>query len=201
MMACNDIALANHCLKKFKEDQSKIRKPVQKGALMYFVRLQCGHLNEGLKLIQEIKDNPRLTEATERCSQMAKDSYNRLVACLKGGAENKKFEDNIEIIRHKTIFHYDSKMVRKALADRASREEAKRSKITLGDDISLSRFEVSDDIVDSIICRQICKIPRQADLGKEIDEIMVWASDIGKSFLDFSGEFIYRYIQDHAAIM
>lgn len=201
MMACNDIAIANQCLKKFKDDQSKIRKPVQKGALMYFVRLQCGHLNEGLKIIQEIKDNDTLSEGIERCSLNARDSYDKLVACLKGGAENKKFEDNIARIRHKTIFHYDNTMVQNALADRAGREEARRSKITLGDDISLFRFEVADDIVDSIVCRHICKIPRNADLRKEIDDIMVWASDIGRSLLDFGGEFIYRYIQDHAAIM
>ena len=201
MMACNDIALANQCLKKFKEERSKIRKPVQRGALMYFVRLQCGHLNEGLKIIQEIKDNRKLSESIERCSQDARDSFNRLVNCLKGGAERKKFEDYVAIIRHKTIFHYDNKMVQRALADRARSEEAKQSKITLGDDISLFRFELSDDIVDSIVCRHICKIHRNADLRKEIDEIMLWASDIGKSLLDFGGEFIYRYIQERAAVM
>jgi hypothetical protein len=90
-------------------------------------------------------------------------------------------------------------MVRQALEDRASRQEARVSKITLGDDINLFRFELSDDIADSIICRHICKIPRTADLRKEIDEIMAWASDIGKSLLDFGGEFIHRYIEDHAA--
>lgn len=200
MMVCNDIALANQCLKKFKEEQSKIRKPVQRGALMYFVRLQCGHLNEGLKIIQEINDNRNLSEGIERCSQAAKDSFKRLANCLKNGTENKKFEKYVERIRHKTIFHYDKKLVERALSDRASREEAKRSKITLGDDISLFRFEVSDDIVDSMVCRYICNIPRNADIRKEIDEIMVWASDIGKSLLDFGGEFIYKYIQEHAAI-
>ena len=200
MMACNDIAVANRCLKKFKEEQSTIRKHVQRGALMYFVRLQCGHINEGLKIIQEIKNNKKLSESIERCSQAAKDSFKRLANCLKSGTENKKFEKYVERIRHKTIFHYDKKLVERALSDRASREEAKRSKITLGDDISLFRFELSDDIFDSIVCRYICNIPRNADIRKEIDEIMVWASDIGKSLLDFGGEFIYKYIQESAAI-
>ena len=199
-MACNDIAVANRCLKKFKEEQSTIRKHVQRGALMYFVRLQCGHINEGLKIIQEIKNNKKLSESIEHCSQDAKDSFKRLANCLKGGTENRKFEKYVGMIRHKTIFHYDKKLVERALSDRASRKEAKQSKITLGDDISLFRFELSDDIFDSIVCRYICNIPRNADIRKEIDEIMVWASDIGKSLLDFGGEFIYKYIQESAAI-
>jgi len=42
MMACNDISLANQCLGKHKEDQGRMSKHAQQGALMYFVRLQCG---------------------------------------------------------------------------------------------------------------------------------------------------------------
>ncbi len=166
---------------------------------MYFVRLQCGHLNEGLKIIQEINDSTALRQAIERCSQSCKEAFNKLRNCLKGGPENKQFEKYIGRIRHQTIFHYDNNMVQKALEDRASRQEARVSKVTLGDDISLFRFELSDDITDSIICRQICRIPRTGDLRKEIDEIMDWAADIGKSLLDFGGEFIHRYIEDHAA--
>lgn len=200
MMACNDIALANQCLKKFKEDQTQIKKHVQRGALMYFVRLQCGHLNEALKIIQEIKDDKTLCNRMERCSQNAKESFKQVANCLKGGTEHKKFEEYVGKIRHKTVFHYDKKLVDRALTDRASREDANRSKITVGDDISLFRFELSDDIVNSIVCRQICKIPRSADLRPEIDNIMVWASDKGKYLLDFGGEFIYRYIEEYAAI-
>lgn len=200
MMACNDIALANQCLKKFKEDQPQIKKHVQRGALMYFVRLQCGHLNEALKIIQEIRDNKTLHDRIERCSLTAKNSFNQVANCLKGGAEHKKFEKYVGKIRHTTVFHYDKKLVNIALTDRASREEANRSKITMGDDISLFRFELSDDIVDSIVCRQICKIPPSADLRTEIDNIMVWASDKSKYLLDFGSEFICRYIEEYAAI-
>lgn len=200
MMACNDIALANQCLKKFKDDQAQIKKHVQRGALMYFVRLQCGHLNEALKIIQEIRDNKKLYNAIERCSQTAKDSFKQVATCLKGGTERKKFEEYVGKIRHTTVFHYDKKLVEKAITDRDGRRKVNRSKITMGDDISLSRFELADDIVDSIVCRHICKIARDADLRTEIDNIMGWASDKARYLLDFSGEFIYNYIQEHAAI-
>lgn len=201
MMACNDILLANHCLSVSKNVQSKIRQHVQRGAGMYFVRLQCGHLNEALKIVQEINKDSSLINLIDRCSQRTKDSFNILVNCLKGGSNYKSFENYVGRIRHSTVFHYDNKkLVKIALSDRAGRKEASQSKVTFGDHISLSRFELADDIVDSIVCRQICKIPRTADLRQEIDKIMVWTSDLAKSLIEFSGEFIYKYVQEHAAI-
>jgi len=199
-MACNDIALANYCLSKFKEEQSPMRKHVQKGALMYFVRLQCGHLNEVMEIIQEIKDDRILYGRVKHCSQTARDSFNKLANCLKDSPQNKIFEEYIGRVRQNTAFHYDRKLVDRALSDRSSRPEARRSKITYGDHISLLRFELADDIIDSIICREIWKIPRSADLRQEADRISDFGSDLCKSLLDFGGEFIFRYIQEHASI-
>jgi hypothetical protein len=199
MMACNDVAVANQCLSKFREENSQLRKHVRLGALMYFVRLQCGHLNEAIKLIQEIRDDTYLYERVKPCSKAAQDSFVKLLNCLNGGSDNKKFLKYVGRIRHNTAFHYDPKVIEKALADRASRPEARYSKITLGDDISLWRFELADQIVDSVVCRQIWKIPKNADLRKEADECADFGSDLCKALLDFSGEFIFRYIQEHAA--
>ena len=201
MMVCNDIMLANHCLSESRNIQSKIREHVQRGAGMYFVRLQCGHLNEALKIVQEIKDDSNLMTLIDRCSQAAQGSFSRLVNCLKGGSENKSFEGFVGRIRHSTVFHYDNKkQVERALADRAGRKEARQSKITFGNHISLSRYELADEILDSIVCRQICKIPRSIDLRQEIDKIMVWGSDLAEALLEFSGEFIYKYVQEHAGL-
>lgn len=200
MMACNDISLSNQCLVKYREDQGRMRQNVQRGALMYFVRLQCGHLKEAMDLIQEICDSQELYRRIERCSTYAQTCFENLKRCLKGGPDFAKYKDYIMRIRHKTIFHYDSKLVEKAIVDRASRQEAKTSRITRGDHISLWRFELSDDIVDSIVCRQIMKIPKDADLRKQADEYADFGSNLCISFLDFCGEFVFSYIQEKAAI-
>jgi hypothetical protein len=200
MMACNDIALANQCLAQYKEDQPPIRKHVQKGALMYFVRLQCGHLKEAMDLIQKFCDDEYLFKRVDSCSQEAQASLKSLTDCFKGGPEYTKYRDYILKVRHKTIFHYDGKLVEKALADRASRMEAKISKITRGDHISLWRFNLSDDIVDSLICRQLWKIPREENLREKADEISDFGSNLCVSFLDFCGENIFSYIKEKATI-
>ena len=200
MMASNDISLANQCLAKYKKDQGPMRKHVQKGALMYFVRLQCGHLKEAIDLIQKVCEEQKLYERVERCSSHAQSCFENLKKCLKTGADYSKYRDYVMKVRHKTVFHYDSKLVERALADRASRPEAKSSKITRGDHISLWRFDLSDDIVDSIICRHIWQIRRDADLRKEADEIADFGSNLCVSFLDFCGEYIFAYIQEKAAV-
>ena len=200
MMAGNDISLANQCLSKYKEDHGRMSKHAQRGALMYFVRLQCGHLKEAMDLVQEICDDQDLYDRINRCSAHAQGCFDNLKNCLNGGLDHKKFKDYVMKVRHKTVFHYDSKLVERALADRASIPEAKTSKITRGDHISFWRFDLSDDIVDSLICQHIWRIPIDADLRKQADEIADFGSNLCVSFLDFCGEFIFSYIQENAAI-
>lgn len=201
MMAFNDISVANQCLSIFKKEQPPMRKHVQRGAAMYFIRLQCGHLNEAMKIVREIRDDQKLCDTVKRCSQIAQESFDKLTNSLKGSSNNAEFEQYVGQIRHNTVFHYTkNKLVNKALSDRSSRSESCRSKITRGDDISLWRFELADDIVDSVVCRQIWKIPRNADLRKEADLKADYGSKLCQSFLNFSGEFIFRFIKEHAAI-
>jgi hypothetical protein len=200
MMACNDIALANQCLAQYKEAQPSIRKHVQKGALMYFVRLQCGHLKEAMDIIKEICNHKNLLKRVDNCSEEANASFKKLKDCLKGGGNHTNYKNYVLKVRQTTIFHYDPKLVERALIDRANRAEAKISKITRGDHISLWRFDLSDDIVDSIICRQLWKIPREENLREKADEISDFGSNLCVSFLDFCGEYIFSYIKEKAVI-
>jgi len=167
---------------------------------MYFVRLQCGHLNEAMEIIKEIKDTPYLNDRIEHCSQTAKNSFGKLTNCLKGGSDHSDFQKYVGQIRHNTAFHYAEKLVEKSLTDRSGRADAALSRITAGDDVSLWRFEIADDILDSIVCRNIWKIPRDADLQQEANQCSDFGSDLCRSLLDFAGEFIIRFIQEHAAV-
>ena len=161
--------------------------------------MQCGHMNEAILLIEEINKDEYLMERVNRCSASAKDAFTKLKNCLKGGSDEKKFAQYIGQIRHNTAFHYSNKLVGKALADRAGRTESKRSKITCGDNISLWRLHLADDILDSIVCRHIWRIPRTSDLRQEADNIAVYGGDLCVAFLNFSGEYIFRFVKEHAA--
>jgi hypothetical protein len=199
MMAGNDIALANQCLGYYKNEKSPVNDDIRHGAELYFVKMQCGHLNEAIKLIEEINRDEYLLERVERCSDFAQDGFAKLKKCLKGENDEKKFLQYIGQIRHNTAFHYNNKLVARALADRAGRPESRLSKITAGDHISLWRLHLADDILDSIVCRQIWKIPRAANLRQEADNIADFGGDLCVAFLDFSGEYIFRFVKEHAA--
>jgi hypothetical protein len=170
---------------------------------MYFVRLQCGHLKEAIDLIQEICNDEELSSRVERCSANAQDCFRQLEACLQDGLTHDRYIREIKKIRNKIGFHYDKKMVKLALPDRASRAEGRPSRINTGDDIKFWRYNLADDIADTILCRQIWGIPEDvqgADLREAADLKSDFPSDLCKSFLDFCSDFIISYIREHATI-
>lgn len=167
----------------------------QAGAKMYFARLQISHLYEAFDAVAEVRDNPELKALLEQSDQQTQTSFKKLEPFAKGGGERDRFERIAGMIRNSIGFHYETngKMIRRAVADRASRKEARISSITRGDTAFLWRFNAADDIIDSIVTRQIWQVPREADTRIEVDKILYELHEIFLAYMDFSGEFIWRY--------
>lgn len=202
MMACNDLLLANHSLAEWKKELPGNMKSKQVGAKLYFVKLQLGHLFEGLKLIEEINKDPTLkalvdcgnTESDTRTKQL----FRELEQFLPKAVKRKEFEELVGGIRHNLTFHYSQSgtLIERAISDRANRSDAEISSVTQGDEAHLWHFKVADDIVDSIITRQIWNISRKADARIEADKKLDRAFEIAMWFLDFSGAFIFKYLEN-----
>ena len=167
---------------------------------MYFIRLQCGHLNEGMEAIRQIRDDATLRTEVGKCSAAARVAFDKLISCLDGGSRAREFRRYVGAIRNRTAFHYDSNVALAALNDRASRDEASRDSITAGDDQALWRFEAADRIIDSIVVRHLWRIPRTADLRAEADRIADYCADVCLSFLIFGGEFAFGFMTRNTAI-
>ncbi len=199
MMAFNDIALANHTMAENRKEQPRLRQHVQWGAVLYFIRLQCGHLVEALEIIREIKANDSLMRTVERCPLDARKAFTILTSCLEqpGRAE---FGRYVWAVRDKVAFHYDTYLIRDALEDRATRPESRRSRIFRSDDLALWRCQVADHIMDSIVSRHVWRIPRDADLRGEADRISDYAAGLCHSFLVFAADFVSLYVLEHAAV-
>ena len=196
MMACNDLSLANEAQSEWEKKDSKMMKQRQIGARMYFVRTQLAHLHEGLKVIDSIRKDTALTSLLRRCDNLSQESFRQLEEFLPGGYKRAEFEQLVGRVRHNLTFHYDKtgKLIKKAIEDRASRSEARISSVTRGDTAYLWHFKAADDLVDSIVVRQIWNIPRNVDLRVEADKIADQVHQIFLWFMDFSGEFIWNYI-------
>jgi hypothetical protein len=198
MRAADDIALAHWGLRHFTGKQPRMEGHVQLGARRYFVRLQCGHLVEAMKLIAEVQASPRFLTLLAHCEPFAREAFARLLNYLPGAPMKSEFDTRIKSIRNKAAFHYDRKMVGAALESRASRPQSRISSITRASEASMWRSGVADDIEDTILCRFLWHIPMEADVREEANKILDFASSLCRDYVDVTGELTFRFMRDTA---
>ena len=92
----------------------------------------------------------------------------------------------------------DVYLVRRGIATRAGRTDSRVSKITRGDHISLWRFNLADDVHDTMVCRLLWRIPLEADLRQEADRIADYAQTLCIALLDFAGSYVFQYVVENA---
>lgn len=202
MMAFNDIVLANQCMSMIKREKSPIAQEYKEGAGMYFVRLQFSHLNEAMKIMKKIRDTQFLLSIVKQCSDRGKENFEKLKGYLKGEQNYAEFENKVGKIRHNLTFHYgeSTKLYNRALKRRSERQDGKISKITWSPDIENMRFNIADDIHDTIVCRQIWQIPEGANIREEANKFADFGHEVCVCFLEFAYEIICRYLQHHGLI-
>lgn len=100
-MVCNDLAVANSSMGRFKEIKSNALNHIRRGASLYFVRMSCGHLREGITAIQDLKDHPALIARVKKCRPDAQSAFADLCQCLPGGRDHADFQRYVKPIRDK----------------------------------------------------------------------------------------------------
>lgn len=188
MMACNDFSLANDSLGRWRIPQTKKEEGRAQGALRYFLRLQVSHICEALDIIDEIDKSPTLRAALRATDDRTKASFEAL----------KRFKRSpiyktMKLIRNKVAFHYDPVWARAALQRIAKAHPKRLSSITMGREALDWYFEPADMVEDSLMVRQIFKIPENADLRTETDKILVELQRVAEAFGDFAGYFVKHH--------
>jgi hypothetical protein len=200
MRAADDIALANWGLGVFTEEQPSIKRHIQAGACRYFLRLQCGHLCEAIRLVEKFNNSTKLIEILSSCPSWVQAAHGRLQEVLPGGERRNLFVDWILPIRNKLAFHYDDSLIKRALERILQDRNGGISTITCGSEMQLWRHGVADDLEDTIVCRLLWNIPPEADLRFEADLRAEFGAELCKDFLDFAGWVIISFIREHAAL-
>jgi hypothetical protein len=113
MMAFNDLALANEGLSIFKTKYVTSRSDKDRGAAMYFIRLQGSHLCEAMEIIDALTAHDRLIRVVHKCSDSATQAFDRLTL-LRKGEERKKFDQYFERLRNNLTYHYDGRTTQTA---------------------------------------------------------------------------------------
>jgi hypothetical protein len=197
-MVCNDLAIANSSLGHFKNLSSNALSHIRQGGALYFVRMSCGHLREGIKAIQEIRDDVALSALVTRCDTAAQSAFAELRECLPAGKHYAEFQRYIPSVRNKTAFHYDTIEIKEALKFRTEHHSSSPCAMTIGEDVHSCRFDFADVVTDTIVCRKLWAIPVGADVRAEADKIADWCCTRTIEFLTFGGDFVTRFLQEHA---
>jgi hypothetical protein len=197
-MVCNDLAIANSALGHFKTLPSNALSHVRQGGALYFVRMSCGHLREGMKAIQEIRDDAALSGLVAKCDAAAQSAFAELSECLQGGKHRAEFQRYVQSVRDRTAFHYVKTEIADALDFRTKHHSNSPCAMTIGEDVHSCRFDFADVVIDTIVCRKLWAIPIAADVRVEADRIADWCCTKSIEFLTFGGDFVTRFLQEHA---
>jgi hypothetical protein len=197
-MVCNDLAIANSSLGHFKNLSANAMSHVRQGGALYFVRMSCGHLREGMKAVQQIRDDVALSVLVTRCGAPAQSAFAQLCECLHAGKHQAEFQRYVLSVRDKTAFHYDTSEIKQALEFRTKHHSNSLCAMTIGEDIHSCRFDFADVVIDTVVCRKLWALPIGVDVRAEADRISDWCCTKSIEFLNFGGDFVTRFLQEHA---
>jgi len=194
MLACMDIQMANDSLTQWTRPQPGLRAGQQRGARLYFCRLQFAHLFEALKIVQQIEADPRLRQLIAACDEQTRQSFASLLPYAKGGPQSARIDELIGRLRHTLVFHYDEsgKQFERAIAAIAAKADF-HAEVTRGNRHHLWNFEPAAWIVDQITARQQWGIPDGVDTMEAADRIIGEITPVMHALLDFAGELLWRY--------
>ncbi len=187
MMVVNDMSLAMDAQRRWTEDAGKDRAHRERGAKIYFVRLQISHIFEAIKVIEEIRDDPDLMKAVDRSGAPTRKGFATLLTFI-GSAEFKMMAR----IRNNLTFHYDPKTIELALASLVAKHPDATGSVSLGDEPHHWFFEPGDMVADRAAVREIFKVPEGADVGVETDKIVMRLHEIVQMFGGVAGSLIWQ---------
>ena len=181
------MSLAADAQRRWTEDPKREREHRQRGAKIYFMRLQISHIFEALTIIEEIRDNPDLMKAVDRSDKFTKKGFASLLAFI-GSPEYRMMAR----IRNNLTFHYDPKTMERAIASLVARHPDATGSISLGDEPHNWYFEPGDMVGDRAAVREIFKVPETADVAAETDKIVLRIHEIVQLFGGFAGSLIWQ---------
>lgn len=194
MLACNDLSVANQSLGDWKLAKAEGDRSIRPGGGMYFVRMQVAHLYEAFHVLEEMKKDDVLMLVLAGCDQQTQQSFSILEDYMCNGPKRAEFIRLVERLRHNFTFHYQAdKCIVRAIEERANFSSSRMSSITRGSDVRRWHFQIADDILDGAVVRQLWQIPRETNAREGADEAVSDIHTIFVSFMDFAGEFIWRY--------
>ena len=162
---------------------------------MYFLRVQISHLWEAMQIIPQIQKSSSLRSLIGRCDHQTRSSFAELEKFVtKGSSEEKELGMYVGPLRNRLTFHYYG--CDKPILDAITNRGQRTSSITRASTAHRWRFSVADDVVDTAVVQGIWHIDKSADIQAEADKVADRVHKILLTFVDFAGEFIWKYCEE-----
>jgi len=187
MAVINDMSLAADAQRRWTEDPKTEREHRQRGAKIYFMRLQISHIFEALTIVEEIQDSPDLMKAVDRSDRFTRRGFAALLAFI-----NSPDYRIMARIRNNLTFHYDPTTMGRAFTSLVAKHPDATGSMSLGDEPHNWFFEPGDMVGDRAAVREIFKVPEGADVAAETDKIVLRIHEIVQLFGGFAGSLIWQ---------
>lgn len=160
MMVINDMSLAMDAQRRWTEEAKAERQHRERGAKIYFIRLQVSHIYEAMKIVEETRDSPALMRAVDRSDPFTKKGFAALLAFI----ASPEFRKVMGRIRNNLTFHYDPTTIERALASLVAKHPGTCGSMSLGDEPHNWFFEPGDMVGERATVREIFEVPEGADV-------------------------------------
>lgn len=187
MMIVNDMAIVNELLRVWSTSKDKRWELRKGGGRALFGRVQMSYVYEALEVIKEIRDSKTLMAEVGKCTKKTQDGF----AAVKAFFDTDDYK-KLSQLRNNVGFHYDAKRAERAVKEIAEEFPDHSSTMTLGEDPLDWHFVLGDKVQDKIVVRYIFEVPKDKDIGKELDAIAGRVFDMAEKLAEFAGYFIWE---------
>jgi hypothetical protein len=188
MMSVNDLVMAHHAMANWVSSEVPREYHRKDGGLLYYGRMQSGHVYEALQIIKKIARTPKLRAYIDQCDAQTVGLFSELETFTNGPDHELLLR-----IRNNASFHYDVKLAIKYLKELVQNKPDDVSLYTVGTETLDWHFQLSDLILDMIVVRDIFKLPLDATLQKNLRYITERLTAMSNTFTAF----VLRFIRHH----
>jgi hypothetical protein len=188
MMSVNDLTMAHNAMVNWASSEERRENRRKDGGLLYYGRMQSGHIYEALLITKKIAATPKLRAYIDQCGASTTTLFSELETFVNGQDHGLLLR-----IRNNASFHYDGKLAVRYLEAIVQKSPDHVSSYTLGTETLDWHFELSDLILDTIVVRDIFKLPVDTNLQKNLLAIFERLTVMTNKFTAFVASFIRHY--------
>ncbi len=173
MAACNDLMLSTELMSKsvkLSDPKSEVETIKINGERLYYFRLICGHLHEGLVVFRSFCQHKEVRKTFSKSSKEDQEHFDKLLKVTDDSNAQNLFKTILKPLRSDVSFHYPREIFKKSFSE-LEQTSLKPKMVTGGDKYIDMRYVIVDDILADIYSQKLGDTPQIENFMKTVIEI------------------------------